>query len=78
MFFTRWLLFFTMSIYFILDYFHTRALIDYGLKELNPFVLFIIGKSFHWQNLLFLKILLITILGIFLLIDQVQKRGILK
>lgn len=71
----RWLLFFTMSVYFLLDYFHSVALISVGYEEANPLVLYLIGDNQNWERLLFLKIGLIIVLGIFLLVDQIQKRG---
>jgi len=55
--------------YCILDFYHTRALIEYGLTEMNPFVRFIIGPEQSWPNLLAYKIFMLTILGIALIAD---------
>ena len=61
-----WLMYITLCIYCILDYFQTVALISAGYVEANPIVVWIVNQSGDWEYLLYIKIFWLSILGILL------------
>ena len=67
-------LFIALSVYFILDHYHTVALITYGLEEINPFVLWIVGEPAQWENLLAVKVGLLVFLGGLLILNYYDKK----
>ena len=67
-------LYIALSAYFILDYYHTVALITYGLEEINPFVLWIVGEPAQWENLLAVKMVLLILLGTLLILNHGHKQ----
>ena len=71
-------LYIALSAYFILDYYHTVALITYGLEEINPFVLWIVGEPAQWENLLAVKVGLLVFLGGLLIFYQLDKTNFTK
>ena len=67
-------LYIALSAYFILDYYHTVALITYGLEEMNPFVLWVVGEPAQWENLLAVKMVLLILLGALLILNHGHKQ----
>lgn len=63
------LLYAVLSVFCILDYFQTIALINVGYTELNPIVLRIIGEDNDWNKLLLFKVVMLALLGILLIAD---------
>jgi len=61
-----WLLYVTVFIYNILDYHQTRLLVEHGAKEINPIINWIVNINGNWENALYFKLILLTILGIYL------------
>ena len=72
------LLFFAMAVFCLMDYFQTVALIELGYTELNPIVMFIVNDGANWNNLLILKIVLLTMCETFLITNYYQKRRKVK
>jgi len=69
----KWCLYIALSAYCILDYFHTIALIGFGMSETNPVVLWIIGSSNNWDHLLYVKATSLVLLGILLINQSIKK-----
>jgi uncharacterized membrane protein len=67
------LLFGTLSIYSILDYTQTLALIQCGYKEVNPIVLYLIGPNENWIVLLTFKIAFLVWLGTCMVIQHFKE-----
>ena len=69
-----WFLYTLLCIYCILDYYHTIALVSFGMEEINPIVLWIIGPDYNWRYLLYTKVVSLAVLGALLIIKQVKDK----
>jgi hypothetical protein len=72
--FIIWLMYIVLSIYCMLDYFLTVALIQTGCIEINPVIIWLIGKDKNWINIFYTKGSLLILLGVLLFI-YLRKKG---
>jgi hypothetical protein len=72
--FIIWLMYIALSIYCMLDYFLTVALIQTGGIEINPVIIWLIGKDKNWINVFYTKGSLLILLGVLLFI-YLRKKG---
>jgi len=63
-----WILYITLSIYCLLDYFLSAALFKLGYDELNPFMLWMMGPNKNVLNILYFKIAMLSIAGFLIFI----------
>jgi len=68
-----WTLFIVLSIYSILDYYLSTSLFKLGFDELNPIMLWIIGAENKFINILYFKILTLSIVGFLLIFYTIKK-----
>ncbi|NIU82887.1 MAG: hypothetical protein GWN64_05250 [Candidatus Thorarchaeota archaeon] len=71
----NWALYILAVPFIIVDHYQTKALVEYGLKEANPVVLWLIGESHNWDALLYYKVVALSILGLLLLYKQLFQGG---
>jgi len=74
--FIKAMMFIALSIYSMLDYYQTLSLIQFGHKEINPVVLWLIGPSENWTILLACKIGFLALLGITLVLQHIKKKEV--
>lgn len=72
--FIKVIMFIPLCVYSILDYYQTISLLECGMEEVNPVVLWIIGPNMNWKLLLTAKIVFLILLGLLLVTEYIQKR----
>ena len=66
----NWMLYICLVPFVVVDHYQTKALVEFGLEEANPVVLWLIGESQNWDALLYYKVVALSILGLLLLYKQ--------
>jgi len=73
---TIWLMYITLCIYCILDYFQTVVLVNAGYTEANPVVVWIVSTTGSWEYLLYIKIFWLSVLGVLLAIKGGENKNL--
>ena len=50
-----WLMYLTLSVFCVLDYFSTKALLEFGYTEANPILLLLINSGTDFEHTLYIK-----------------------
>ena len=71
----QWFLYGCLFIYCLTDYYQTTALLKCGFEEFNPIVLWTVQNG-SWGSVLYYKLFMLIVLGVFLGINQFISRRV--